>query len=74
MTSLLRAAKNLERDDPVVFEHIGDVYLKLNRLPEAVQYWQKALALDPKNKILADKIHRTKIPGSKGSPAPINQT
>jgi tetratricopeptide (TPR) repeat protein len=74
LTSLLRAAKNLERDDPVVFEHIGDVYLKLNRLPEAVQYWQKALALDPKNKILADKIHRTKIPGSKGSPAPINQT
>src|SRR5256886_1878357 len=36
LTDLLRAAKTAERDDPVVFEHIGDTYLKLNRMPEEI--------------------------------------
>ena len=41
LSDLLRAAKTVERDDPVVFEHIGDTYLKLNRVPEALDAWQK---------------------------------
>jgi tetratricopeptide (TPR) repeat protein len=60
LSDLLRAAKAVEHDDPVVFEHIGDTYLKLNRVPEALDAWQKALALDPKNKTLANKIEGTK--------------
>ena len=60
LDNLLRAAKTAEHDDPVVFEHIGDTYLKLNRTQEALEAWQKALALDPKNKNLADKIQTTK--------------
>jgi tetratricopeptide (TPR) repeat protein len=60
LSDLLRAAKTVERDDPVVFEHIGDTYLKLNRTAEALEAWQKALALDPKNKTLANKIEGTK--------------
>lgn len=71
---LLSAAKATGHDDPVVFEHIGDTYLKLNRLPEALAAWQKALALDPKNKNLADKIQATKKTISKGSPAQTNPT
>ena len=71
---LLRAAKATEHDDPVVFEHVGDIYLKLNRLPEALAAWQKALALDPKNKKLADKIQSTKKAISKGSPVQTNPT
>src|SRR6058998_2019329 len=53
LADLLRAAKNLDHDDSVVFEHIGDTYLKLDRVPEALGAWQKALALDPQNKRLA---------------------
>jgi tetratricopeptide (TPR) repeat protein len=60
LDNLLRAAKTAEREDPVVFEHIGDTYLKLNRTREALEAWQKALTLDPKNKNLADKIQTTK--------------
>jgi len=60
LSDLLRAAKTVERDDPVVFEHIGDTYLKLNRTAEALEAWQKALVLDPKNKTLAKKIEGTK--------------
>jgi len=74
LIDLLRAAKNIERDDPIVFEHIGDIYLKLDRLSEALGSWQKALALDPKNKKLVEKIESTKTTISKGSPTKANPT
>jgi predicted Zn-dependent protease len=74
LSDLLRAAKGVEHDDPVVFEHIGDTYLKLNRVPEALGAWQKALALDPKNKTLADKIEATKKTISKDLPEKTNPT
>ena len=74
LDNLLRAAKTAEREDPVVFEHIGDTYLKLNRTREALEAWQKALALDPKNKNLADKIQTTKKTISKNLPENTNPT
>jgi tetratricopeptide (TPR) repeat protein len=74
LADLLRAAKNLDREDPIVFEHIGDTYLKLHRVPEALESWQKALALDPKNKKLAEKIAGTKTMISTGSSAKPNST
>ena len=74
LDNLLRAAKTAEREDPVVFEHIGDTYLKLNRTREALEAWQKALALDPKNKNLADKIQTTKKTISKNLPEKTNPT
>jgi tetratricopeptide (TPR) repeat protein len=74
LNDLLRAAKTVEHDDPVVFEHIGDTYLKLNRVPEALDAWQKALALDPKNKTLTDKIEGTKKAISKDLPVKTNPT
>ena len=74
LDDLLRAAKTAEREDPVVFEHIGDTYLKLNRTREALEAWQKALSLDPKNKNLADKIQTTKKMIGKDLPANTNPT
>ena len=64
----------MDRDDPIVFEHMGDIYLKLDRVPEALESWQKALALDPKNKKLAEKIESTRTTISKSSPAKTNST
>ena len=74
LDDLLRAVKAAGREDPVVFEHIGDTYLKLNRTPEALEAWQKALSLDPKNKNLADKIQATKKLIGKDLPAQPNPT
>jgi tetratricopeptide (TPR) repeat protein len=74
LSDLLRAAKAAEREDPVVFEHIGDTYLKLNRIPEALEAWKKALALDPKNKNLGEKIEGTKRTISKDLPVQTNPT
>ena len=69
LRDLLRAAQSLTRDDPVVFEHIGDAYAKSNRIPQALEYWQKAITLDPGNKALADKVESTRTTMSKGGPA-----
>jgi tetratricopeptide (TPR) repeat protein len=63
LENLKRAVQNLPREDAVVFEHLGDVYLKLNRMPQAIEAWQKARALDPSNNELATKIdgHKTRV-------------
>jgi len=66
LSDLERAAKKLARDDPVVLEHIGDACAKLNKSAQALDAWQKALNLDPKNKMLADKIENAKTKMSKG--------
>ena len=68
LADLLHAAQALQRDDPVIFEHIGDTYARLNRVPQALEYWQKAAALSPENKALADKIEKTKTKLSKSEP------
>jgi tetratricopeptide (TPR) repeat protein len=73
LNELLRAKQSLTRDDPIVFEHIGDAYSKLNRVPQALEFWQKAIALEPDNKLLADKIEKTKTTMSKGPPGKINR-
>jgi tetratricopeptide (TPR) repeat protein len=72
LADLLRASKSLDREDPIVFEHIGDTYFKLHRVPEALEAWQKALTLDPKNKNLAEKIESTKTTISSDSSAKTN--
>jgi hypothetical protein len=46
----------------------------LNRAREALEAWQKALALDPKNKNLADKIQTTKKTIGKDLPIRTNPT
>ena len=56
------------RSDPVVYDHIGDTYAKLNRVPQALEYWEKAIALDPGNKTIAEKVESTKTKLSKGGP------
>jgi tetratricopeptide (TPR) repeat protein len=74
LNDLLRAVKSMAHDDAVVFEHLGDTYLKLNRVPEALEAWDKAKTLDPKNKNLAEKIENTKTKANNGEPAQASQT
>jgi tetratricopeptide (TPR) repeat protein len=73
LNDLLRATQNLSHDDPVVFEHVGDTCAKLNRIPQALEYWQKAMVLNPGNKTLAEKIESTKTTMSKGPPSQIKR-
>lgn len=68
ISELLNAAKTLKEDDPTVYEHIGDTYSAMNQLPKALEYWQKALTLDPTNKSLATKVAQAKSRVSKNDP------
>ena len=68
LENLKRAIENLPREDAVIFEHLGDVYLKLNRVSQALESWQKAKTLDPSNKDLAAKIDGQKTRVSKTNP------
>ncbi|OPX18251.1 hypothetical protein BXT86_02015 [candidate division WOR-3 bacterium 4484_100] len=55
LTELERAAELAP--DPVILEHLGDVYVKLNKLDDARQAYIQALEKDPKNKKLRKKLH-----------------
>lgn len=47
-------------DDPVVYEHIGDVKLKLNKIQQAYDYYIKSIKLNPKNKLVKKKLKEIK--------------
>ena len=57
LKELLRAEQLVE-SDPVIFDHIGDAYSVLEDDEKAVEYWNKALELDPDNETIREKIGR----------------
>ncbi len=59
----LRQAASFVSDDPVIIEHLGDVYLKLNDIERAIFYWTEALKLNPNNKDLKNKIEKYRKKG-----------
>ena len=65
---LLRAAKNISKPDATVFVHLGDTYSKLNNVAQSLEYWQKAILLEPGDKVVAAKIESAKTKLSKGPP------
>jgi tetratricopeptide (TPR) repeat protein len=75
LAELLRAQESIlretKKDDATVLEHIGDTYSKLGKTVEALNYWQKSLALE-ENKKVADKIEsaKQKVTSDKPAPAP----
>jgi tetratricopeptide (TPR) repeat protein len=45
-------------NDPVITEHIGDVYLALNKIDEAISWWKQSYLLDTENKAVAGKLRK----------------
>jgi len=52
----LKTASELLSDDPCIWEHLGDTYLKLENRPAAREYWQKALELSPHAEHLHERM------------------
>jgi tetratricopeptide (TPR) repeat protein len=52
----LKRAATLVGDDPVIYEHLGDIYAKQQRLSDAREAWLHALELDPSNHKLMDRF------------------
>jgi tetratricopeptide (TPR) repeat protein len=65
----LKKASELMGDDPVVWEHLGDTYLKLGDLQAAAQKWKKGLEIDPDHDPLIQRLEENGI-SPDGSPAP----
>lgn len=55
-----QALQNDSAIGAVVTEHAGDIYAMAGDVDGAIGLWQKALAADPTNKLLARKIKRKK--------------
>lgn len=52
--------EEIKSDDAVIYEHAGDAYTKLNNVPQALSFWQKAAVIDPANKEIAGKLENAK--------------
>jgi len=57
------AVKELERavflmEDPVIYDHMGDAYLKSGNLGGARTNWEKSLQLDPNQDKIKEKINK----------------
>lgn len=53
----LKKADNLLKD-PVIYEHIGDVYWKMNRPDNAKKYWKLSLELQPEQEHILKKLNQ----------------
>ncbi|MEO0216597.1 MAG: tetratricopeptide repeat protein, partial [candidate division WOR-3 bacterium] len=56
LSDLKRANELVE--DPVILEHLGDVYLKLNEVTKAKEIYRQVLKLQPKNRTVLEKLKR----------------
>jgi tetratricopeptide (TPR) repeat protein len=54
----IQAAKAKGEPSATLYEHLGDVYSRMNAPARAVEYWKKALAVSPGNTVLQEKISR----------------
>lgn len=52
----LRSAAGKADDDPVIWEHIGDVHLSLGERDEARGAYERSLAMDPTNASAGEKL------------------
>ena len=59
----LREAVENDKDNSVIWEHLGDLARKLGRTEEAIRDWKRSLELDPSNEDLRRKIEE--IEGTK---------
>ena len=51
-----KAVENSEEDSAEILEHYGDILFMNGRFDEAVENWEKALALSPDSEILKKKV------------------
>ena len=48
------------KEDPVIFDHLGDAYLQTGDESAALAAWEKSLELDPANDGVRQKIQRAR--------------
>ncbi len=61
----LQAIEKSTEPDATLFDHLGDIYRRLDRLDEAREAWTRAQELEPKPEV------RTKLDEASTTPAPV---
>ena len=56
----LKRAVALVPDDPVIIEHLGDIFLELKMFREAQETWERSLQLQPENEAVEGKLKKVK--------------
>ncbi len=51
---------NTKMKDPVIYEHLGDVYYEMNQMSEAKRYWELSLELLPNQERIIHKLSQIK--------------
>ena len=52
----IKRAVALVGDDPVIYEHLGEIYVKKQNLSDAREAWLHSLELDPSNENLFQRF------------------
>jgi Tfp pilus assembly protein PilF len=56
-TYVIKAIEKSGEDvSSTLLEHLGDIHFKLNKLSDAIKYWEMALEKDPDNNSLKEKL------------------
>ena len=69
LREITKATENLKEEDATLYDHLADVYQKLNKPAEALSYWQKSLALEDNPKV-REKIDAAKQKVTQSTPSP----
>lgn len=56
MVYIDKAIENSPEPSEELFHHAGDIYFMNKEYDEAIDFWKKALALDPENELLKKKV------------------
>ncbi|UCB51673.1 MAG: tetratricopeptide repeat protein [Candidatus Zixiibacteriota bacterium] len=56
----IKKALEVTGDDPIIHEHLGDIYDTLGETQKAKDAWEQALQLDQDNEKLKEKVQRAK--------------
>jgi tetratricopeptide (TPR) repeat protein len=51
-------------DDPTIADHLGDIYLALGDVSQAIIWWEKSLTNDPEGKTVAAKLEQHRVKAS----------
>jgi tetratricopeptide (TPR) repeat protein len=49
---------NYNEDNPVILEHLGDIYVKMNKTIEAINIYEKLLEKDSDNQLIRNKLDK----------------
>jgi tetratricopeptide (TPR) repeat protein len=56
---LIQKAIEYSNEDPILYDHLGDIYAKSGARDKAVENWRQALQLDPNQPEIRAKIEKT---------------